>query len=110
MKKNIIDRQKLMNRAWAMHRETRDNMSVCLKRAWELVRLGKALVDGEATIRYYKLDGTLRIARATLSAERGARIESKGVRKESPKVFTYWDKGADGIRSFRVENLISWSL
>lgn len=108
MKKNAIDRQKLMNRAWAMYRETRASMSACLRKAWELVRLGRALHEGVVNIVYLKKDGSTRKALATLNIGPAASSARTFTRPESPKVFTYWDLQKGDFRCFKCENLISW--
>ena len=104
---NFIDRQKLMSRAWAMHRETGKSMAACVRRAWELVRLSKVLHGkGTTTIVYKKKDGTIRKALATLNV--GPGLGSAFHRAESPKVFTYYDLERCDFRCFKCENLISW--
>ena len=106
---NGIDKKKLMARAWAMHRETRASISACMRRAWELVRLGKALHgNGLVTIVYKKKDGSIRKALATLNIGPGARSAMAFTRNESPKVFTYWDIEKCDFRCFKCENLLSW--
>lgn len=107
MKTNNIDKTKLMARAWAMHRETRASLSACMRRAWELVRLGIALHGkGTVTIVYRKKDGSIRKALATLNIGPGAQSAFATRRNESPKVFTYWDIERCDFRCFKCENLI----
>ena len=104
---NNNDKKKLMNRAWAMHRETGYSMGACIRKAWELVALGKALHrKGVTTIIYKKKDGSTRKALATLNV--GPGVFSAFRHEESPKVFTYWDIERCDFRCFKCENLISW--
>ena len=89
-----------------MHRETRASMAACMRRAWELVRLTNALHrKGYTTIVYKMLNGKVNKAIGTLNMGPGL---SNGEGNSSPKVFTYYDLQRCGIRSFRLENLISF--
>lgn len=105
-----IDRKKIMARAWAMHRETNAPLKACIRKAWDLARLGEALHKGVVNIVYLKKDGTTRKAQATLRIGPGLRNPNARPRTESPKVFTYWDLRKADFRCFKCENLISWYL
>lgn len=99
----------LMARAWAMHRKTRKSMSACMRGAWELARLSKALHEkGPVHIVYRKKDGSIRKALATLNVGSGVFVDSAFRRPESPKVFTYYDLERCDWRSFCCELLVSW--
>lgn len=104
MKTNLAT---LMNRAWAMHNETKVSIKRCMEKAWELDRLQKRLMcPRPVTIEYKLKSGKIYRTLATLNMGRGLQQESG--REASPKVFTYWDMKRCGIRSFRCENLLNW--
>ena len=103
------NKETLMARAWAMHRATRKSLSVCMTRAWELVRLTDALDrPGVVRIVYRKKDGSIRKALATLNVGSGVFSQSAFARRPSPKVFTYWDIEKCDWRCCNCENLIDW--
>lgn len=110
MKANNNTKKTLMDRSWAMARATRATMSTCMTRAWDLVKLTEALkTPGVVRIVYFKKDGTLRRALATLNVGEGAYATSaENRRNPSPKVFTYWDIERCAWRCFNPQNLVDW--
>lgn len=97
----------LMNRAWAMHRETSATMSACMKQAWVLNDLADFLRGHNLHIKYLKKDGTIRVALATLNVRGGVEKAEAFRRTPSPKVFTYWDIERGDFRCFKCENFIT---
>lgn len=98
------DLSNIMRRAWELFRTTGKSFSVCLVRAWALYRLTKRMRTGVVSFCYEKADGATRKAKGTLQ---GVAPLIKGTGQDSPKTFRYFDVGAGGFRSFRIENLIT---
>lgn len=109
MKANNNTKKTLMDRSWAMARATRASMKTCMTRAWDLVKLTEALkTPGPVRIVYFKKDGTLRRALATLDLGTATANMTGTGRTPSPKVFTYWDIEKSDWRCFNPQNLVEW--
>lgn len=107
MKATNETKKTLMDRSWAMARATRASMATCMTRAWDLVKLTEALkTPGPVRLVYFKKDGTLRKALATLNV--GSAATTGSGRTPSPKVFTYWDIERCAWRCFNPQNLVDW--
>ena len=92
-----------MKRAHVIASRTGEDKSDSLKSAWTLQRLNEMLLKGEVNLSYYKKDGSVRNALATLNCE-----GYKGTTDRLGKVVIYYDIDKGGLRSFCVENLISF--
>lgn len=102
MKKSM--RTEIMTMANDIRRSTKTSRSVALSKAWQLHRLQVLLQQGVAQFAYYKEDGSMRKATGTLKV--GEEVLNKE-RNNSNKTYCYYDLNASGIRSFRLENLIT---
>lgn len=98
-------RAKVMKYAWQLRRTTSETFRNCLRKAWMLWRLAKALHQGVVKFCYAKTDGTIRKAIGTLTnLTTGASLSNK---KSSDKVMTYYDLEKNSFRCFKIENLIA---
>lgn len=101
--------KEIMTTAWMVAKEWHWSMSKCLKiaRAWFRLRVR---MNSEAVIfRYFKIDGTVRTARGTLSLDIiPSHMDGMGSpdRKRSDAVQTYYDLDKNAWRCFRKCNLI----
>lgn len=98
-------RKTVMLRAYHIMATTGKEWSVCLKKAWLLFRLNKAMHNGEITFFFEKKDGSLRKAVGTLKMDK---IDYQFKSDNQPKVttFTYFDVEANSFRSFKIENFM----
>lgn len=95
-------RTQVFKRAHVMAKETGKAFSICLVKAWQLYRLKKAMLKGMVKFAFEKADGSLRYALGTLNVN----WESKGTREPNYKSVPYFDLEANGLRSFKSQNLI----
>ena len=102
---NRRDSNVVMQRAWALHRETRKSFAVCLSKAWALYRLVKKMRQGVAVFAFEKADGSLRRARGTLK-NTGQFVKGTGV-STPDKTVRYYDIDKSSFRSFKIENFIT---
>lgn len=98
-------RKTVMLRAYHIMAVTGKEWSVCLKKAWLLFRLNKAMHNGEITFFFEKKDGSLRKAVGTMKMDK---IDYQFKSENQPKVttFTYFDVEANSFRSFKIENFM----
>lgn len=99
------DSNVVMQRAWALHRETKKSFAVCLSKAWALYRLVKQMRQGVAVFAFEKSDGSLRRARGTLK-DTARFVKGTGV-STPDKTVRYYDIDKSAFRSFKIENLIT---
>lgn len=84
------------------------NWSECLKKAWRLYYLAKAMRQGIVHFTYYKVGGQLRQAFGTLcNLPVGVTSHRGGKKAPSYKTMCYFDTDKQQFRSFRVENFVS---
>lgn len=99
--------KEVMTDAWRMFRITGESFATCLKRAWQLAKLAKAMKTKVVQFFYVKAStGELRQAFGTLQ---GSVIDGlvKGTgRKANENLMTYYDQEAQGFRSFKKFNLV----
>lgn len=74
-----------------------------LRHAWKVFKLKAQMLTRNVKFQYRKVDGTIRNAVGTLNFH----YESKGSGRPVPSdIFMYFDKDANGIRSFKIINLV----
>lgn len=105
MKTNF--RSRVMKIAWQIRKRVHKAWRLCLKKAWEVIKLERALRKGVVNFRYTKTDGSLRMAVGTLrNIPSGTTYNGRRVTKQGYRVFKYFDVERNAFRSFRVENVI----
>lgn len=92
-----------MKRAHTITKRTGETMSDSMKAAWQLQKLNEMLREGVVNLVYYKKDGSVRKALATLRCG-----GYKGTSDTLSKVVVYYDLNKCAFRSFCVENLIGF--
>ena len=108
MEKKTTFRSRVCKYAYQIWLNTKASWSECMKRAWALYRLAKAMRAGTISFTYRKSDGTLRRASGTLrDLPAGVTFNGKKMTKPSYKTLAYWDTEKNSFRCFRVENLVS---
>lgn len=101
-------RARVMKYAWQIFKATAQAWSLCLKKAWQLYHLAKAMRGGVVKFCFRKADGTIRSALGTLkNLPAGSTLGGKKVTKPSYKTLAYFDVERNSFRCFKVENLIS---
>lgn len=97
----------IMNDAHRMFRITGESFSSCLKKAWQLAKLAKAMRKKVVQFFYIKAStGELRQAFGTLQESVIAGLVKGTGRKPNENLMTYYDKEAQGFRSFKKFNLV----
>ena len=86
-------KSKVMQAAWTLAKSKAITIKEALKQAWQIT---KALIEGKE-FQFAKTDGEIRTAQAT-------GLPTK--QSESKHIFTYYDKAANGWRSFDVRRFI----
>ncbi|SHG34562.1 hypothetical protein SAMN05444483_10981 [Salegentibacter echinorum] len=97
-------RSRVFHWAHELVKSTGKSFSVCLAKAWSLYRLRKRMTNETVKIAFEKVDGSLRIAYATLQ-NTGDKV--KGTGKPNYKTLPYYDTQAQGFRSFKLENFVT---
>jgi len=104
MKTKANYKSEIFKRAWVLFYESETEFSNCLKKAWRVFKLKKAMAKKVVAFTYKKVNGSIRYAKGTLQ-EVFIR-DVKGGRKPNLRTLAYWDTEADGFRCFRIENLV----
>lgn len=108
MKKNVL--HEIMRNAWRMFKVTGQKFSECLRKAWAVYKLGKAMKTQIVEFYYQKMNGEVRQAFGTMQEE-VIHDKVKGTGKsKSEDLFTYWDTEKESFRSFKKFNLIKIAL
>ncbi|WP_034917847.1 SH3 beta-barrel fold-containing protein [Gillisia sp. CAL575] len=102
--KSTTFRSKVFNWAHELVKSTGKSIAVCLAKAWSIYRLKKRMSTDTVKIAFEKVDGTLRIAFATLN---NITYDSKNTKQKDFKTVAYFDTVANAFRSFRIENFIT---
>lgn len=97
------------------HHEVR-SWSECMRMAWYFIRLRKALSDGLVTFSFYKKDGSIREARATLHptlipADKWPKANSQEPKANGQKpiaAIAFFDLDKQEWRSFSIANFIGF--
>lgn len=104
MKRNVL--HEIMTSAWRMFRVTGESFSECLKKAWQVYRLAKAMKSQIVQFFYQKTNGEIRQAFGTMKDEViHDKIKGTG-RRKNEDLLTYWDTEKESFRSFKKFNLI----
>lgn len=99
--------REVMTDAWRMFRITGESFAACLKRAWQLAKLAKAMKTKIVQFFYVKAStGELRQAFGTLQASVIDGLVKGTGRKANENLMTYYDQEAQGFRSFKKFNLV----
>lgn len=99
--------KEVMTDAWRMFRITGESFATCLKRAWQLAKLAKAMKTKVVQFFYVKAStGELRQAFGTLQASVIDSLVKGTGRKANENLMTYYDQEAQGFRSFKKFNLV----
>lgn len=99
--------KEVMTDAWRMFRITGESFATCLKRAWQLAKLAKAMKTKVVQFFYVKAStGELRQAFGTLQASVIDGLVKGTGRKANENLMTYYDQEAQGFRSFKKFNLV----
>ena len=97
-------RTRVFKWAYELMTATGKSFAVCLSKAWALYRLRKRMTVEVVKITFEKVDGSLRIAKATL---KNTSTMVKGTGTPNYKTLSYYDVEKRGFRCFRIENLIA---
>ena len=97
-------RVRVFKTAYELMSKTGKEFAVCLAKAWALYRLRKRMYEEEVKIAFEKVDGSLRVATATL---KGSADKIKGTGKTNYKAVRYIDVETGGFKSFKIENFIT---
>ncbi|MCD8386290.1 MAG: SH3 beta-barrel fold-containing protein [Bacteroidales bacterium] len=107
-------RARIMKYAWQIWRAAEDGTTWkwCMKQAWRLYYLAKAMRQGEVRFTYLKADGTIRFATGTLkNLPAGITMPNgKKLTKPSYKAMAYFDTEKNAFRSFKVENFLAMAI
>ena len=96
----------VMQRAYYLMAATGKEWAVCLKKAWLLYRLNKAMHTQEISFIFEKKNGEIRSAFGTLKCD-VINYEFKNETQTNIKVFNYYDLEAAAFRCFKIENFMS---
>ena len=103
--------REVMTDAWRMFRITGESFAICLKRAWQLAKLAKAMKTKVVQFFYVKAStGELRQAFGTLQASVIDGLVKGTGRKANENLMTYYDQEAQGVRSFKKFNVVKGIL
>jgi len=92
-----------MKRGNAVTKET-GNRKQSFDKSWQAERIINSMNNGVCTFQFKKKDGTIRSAKGTL---KDVNIEVKGTGRPTPDAnVLFFDVEAQGLRSFKVSNLI----
>ena len=120
MPNDLIKLRRLMKAAHYMQKQNpvilrghKIDQSNALKYAWWFEDFRNKLRQGAWQFSYFKTDGTIRMARGTLSP--AAIPEDKWPKGTTPPLggwgaFTYWDLDRGAWRSFRLDNFIGFCV
>lgn len=98
--------REVMTDAWRMFRITGESFAACLKRAWQLAKLAKAMKTKVVQFFYVKAStGELRQAFGTLQANVIDGLVKGTGRKANENLMTYYDCEKKEFRSFKKFNL-----
>lgn len=97
-------RSRVFHWAHEMVKTTGKSFAVCLAKSWALYRLRKRMATETVKIAFEKVDGSLRIAYATL---KNTADKVKGTGKPNYKTLPYFDTRAQGFRCFKLENFVT---
>ena len=97
----------IMSEAWRMFRITGESFAECLKRAWQLTKLAKAMKTKVVQFFYIKAStGELRQAFGTLQSSVIDGLVKGTGRKQNDNCITYYDCEKQQFRSFKKFNLV----
>ena len=101
-----IQLSNIMSEAWRMFRITGESFAECLKRAWQLAKLAKAMKTKVVQFFYVKAStGELRQAFGTLQSSVIDGLVKGTGRKQNDNLMTYFDCEKQEFRSFKKFNL-----
>lgn len=105
MKKS--DLRSIMQLAWQFVKRNGFELSVALKKAWQVFKLKAKMAKGIVRFYFQKVDGTIREAFGTLKSDLMPKIEGNDRRQKNPTVQVYFDTERQEFRCFKIANLIS---
>jgi len=103
-----------MTDAWEIFRRNTSNWTfgTCLKLAWRRLKMLAALRVMKVKFSFTKVDGSTRQAKGTLSKDAAGYSINSGKQFDeagdqvNPMLVRYWDLEKNGVRCFKIENLI----
>ena len=106
-------KSELFRTAWQMLRGGLfTNFANALKCAWQKVKAAQSLISkmraGVCEFSFTKVDGTERKAKGTLNPLLFAYQNKNTDSKKNASVIVYYDMEANGFRSFKLNNLITF--
>ena len=72
--------------------------------------LKHALKEGDVTVKFNKVDGSVRVMRCTLKEGAFPEPKGDGKRKINTDVLSVWDLEKNAWRSFKTDSIISWGV
>lgn len=94
-----------MKRAWLLVKVYGFTMADAMRKAWQVLKLKKAMKAGIVKFFYQKMNGEVRTAWGTL--KESLLPATKGTdRKKNESLFTYFDSEKNEYRCFKIANLI----
>jgi len=99
--------REVMKNAHRFFKVTGESFSECLKKAWAVFKLARAMKTRTVQFFYQKVNGEVRQAFGTMRDEVIAdKIKGNDTRKKNEDLLTYWDTEKESFRSFKKFNLI----
>lgn len=100
------DLSNIMRTAWQMCRATGEAFAECLHKAWQVFKLKMKMHAGIVQFFYLK-SSTANWQAGVRHAQRRPMPRNEGTdRKPNKHLVTYYDTLAEGMRSFRMFNLV----
>jgi len=103
MQTTPTDRRNVATLANALHYQTGLSRPAAWRKAWQVVKLKKAMREGTAEFTYTKKDGSSRPATGTLRPDLTGYTPKGSARKFSP--IRYFDLEKQGYRQFAAASL-----
>ncbi len=98
--------REVMKNAHRFFKVTGESFSECLKRAWQVYKLSKAMKTKTVQFFYQKVSGEIRQAFGTMRDDViHDKVKGTG-NKKNEDLFIYWDTEKESFRSFKKFNLI----
>lgn len=99
--------REVMKNAHRFFKVTGESFSECLKRAWQVYKLAKAMKTKTVQFFYQKVNGEVRQAFGTMAEEViHDKVKGTDIRRKNEDLLTYWDTEKESFRSFKEFNLV----
>ena len=109
MKNKKYNLSTLMTRAHKIRKELSVSISEALKLAWKFAKVLKDLDNYVCSFKFIKQNGQIREAAGISMKQANFKAKGTGSKKDIPTLVTYYDTRSEGVRSFHIQNFISFS-